>query len=213
MRKFFQLPYNSTRMTMTCSSLMKKRIFLLFTLLIALIACNNEAKDSVDKADSTNEVKQDSSVANPKAIITDEESTSFLVKAANNGMAEVQLGELAQQKANSQRVKDFGAMMKTDHAAVNDLVTGLAAERKVTLPVTISNEHKKDLDDLNKKSGSAFDKAYIKTMIRAHNETIDLFEQAAVKVKDPGVKTFIDNTLPRLKNHLDPAKTIEKIIR
>ncbi len=192
---------------------MKKRIFLVFTLLIALMACNNEAKDSVDKADSTNEVKQDSAVVNPKAIITDEESTSFLVKAANNGMAEVQLGELAQQKANNQRVKDYGAMMKTDHTAANDLVAGLAAERKVTLPVTVSDEHKKDMDDLNKKSGSAFDKAYIKTMIRAHNETIDLFGQAADKVKDPGIKTFIDNALPRLKNHLDSAKAIEKIIR
>lgn len=192
---------------------MKNRFFLLVAFPVAVLACNNEAKDSVEKADSANEVKQDSSVTNPQAIITDEESTSFLVKAANYGMAEVQLGELAQQKASNQRVKDFGAMMKTDHTTANDLVTTLASERKVTLPAAVSDEHKKDMDDLNKKSGPAFDKAYLKTMVRAHNETIDLFEQAAGKVKDPGVKTFIDNTLPRLKNHLDSAKAIEKIIR
>ena len=192
---------------------MKKRIFLLAAFLIILLACNNEAKDSVEKADSINEVKQDSSVANPQTIVTDEESTSFLVKAANNGMAEVQLGDLAQQKAINPRVKEFAAMMKTDHAATNELVATLASERKVTLPVAVGDIQKKDIEDLNKKMGSAFDRAYIKTMIRAHQETIDLFERAADKAKDSGVKTFIDNTLPKLKNHLDSAKSIQKIIR
>ena len=192
---------------------MKKRIFLLAAFLIILLACNNEAKDSVEKADSINEVKQDSSVANPQTIVTDEESTSFLVKAANNGMAEVQLGDLAQQKAINPRVKEFAAMMKTDHAATNELVATLASERKVTLPVAVGDIQKKDIEDLNKKMGSAFDRAYIKTMIRAHQETIDLFEWAADKAKDSGVKTFIDNTLPKLKNHLDSAKSIQKIIR
>jgi len=191
----------------------KKRISLLFALLIALVACDNESKDSVETADSVNEIKQDSVVNNPKAIITDKESTSFLVKAANSGMAEVHLGELAEQKAINQKVKDFGMMMKTDQAVANDLLAALASERKVALPATVGSEPSKDMDDLNKKSGSAFDKAYIKTMIRAHNETIDLFVQAADKVKDSGIKTFIDNTLPRLRNHLDSAKAIEKIIR
>lgn len=192
---------------------MKKRTSLLSAFLIMLLACNNEAKDSVEKADSINEVKQDSSVTNPQAIVTDEESTSFLVKAANNGIAEAQLGELAQQKAINPKVKDFGAMMKTDHAAANDLVAALASQRKVTLPVADGDVQKRDIEDLNKKSGSEFDRAYIKTMIRAHNETIDLFEQAADKVKDTEVKTFINNTLPKLKNHLDSAKAIQKIIR
>ena len=192
---------------------MKKRTSRAFVFLLILLACNNEAKDSVEKADSINEVKQDSSVTNPQAIVTDEESTSFLVKAANNGMAEVHLGELAQQKAMNQRVKDFGAMMKTDHATANDLVAALASERKVTLPVAVGDAQKKDIEDLTKKSGANFDRAYIKTMVRAHRETIDLFEQASDKVKDTGVKVFIDNTLPKLKNHLDSAKAIEKIIR
>lgn len=50
-------------------------------------------------------------------------------------------------------------------------------------------------------------------MIRAHHETIDLFEQAADNVKDAELKTFINNTLPKLRNHLDSAKAIDKIIR
>lgn len=132
---------------------MKKRISLLVAFTVILLACDNEAKDSVDKADSTNEVKQDSVDSNPQAIVTDEASTAFLVKAANNGMAEVQLGELAQQKAMNQRVKDFGAMMKTDHAAANDLVATLASQRKVTLPATVGEAQKKIRTTWIKKAG------------------------------------------------------------
>jgi putative membrane protein len=190
-----------------------KRIsFLIIVCIVALFACNNEAKDSVEKADSSNEVKQDSATINPQAIVTDEESTMFLVKAANSGMAEVQMGELAQQKAVNQDVKNFGAMMKTDHDAANKLVSELATQRNVTLPQAIGDIQKRDIDDLNKKNGTDFDKAYIKTMIRAHTETIDLFEQAANKSKDAEIKTFVNNTLPRLKNHLDSARIIQKKI-
>jgi putative membrane protein len=186
--------------------------FLLALLTAAAPGCNNEAKDSVEKADSANEVKQDSATVNPQAIVTDEESTMFLVKAANSGMAEVQMGELAQQKAVNQQVKNFGAMMKTEHGAANETVRTLAAQRNVTLPQAIGDIQKKDIEDLNKKSGTDFDKAYIKTMIRAHNETIDLFEQAASKANDAEVKTFINNSLPKLRNHLDSAKLIQKKI-
>ncbi len=193
---------------------MKNRFYPLAALAIVVLACNNEGKDSVEKADSTNEVKQDSVTAGrSQAIITDEESTSFLVKAANYEMTEMQMGDLAREKAVNQQVKDFGAMMKTSHSIANDLVTALATQRNVTLPQAVGDVQKKDIEDLNKRSGVDFDRAYMKTMIRAHNETIDLFDQASGKVKDTEVKTFIDNTLPKLRNYLDSAKVIQKIIK
>lgn len=186
---------------------------LLAVLTVVVLACNNEGKDSVEKADSANEAKQDAALANPRAITTDEESTAFLVKAAAHGMAEVQMGELAQQKALSPQVKNFGAMMKKDHGATNETIAVLASQRNVTLPSAAGDIHKKDINDLNKKTGIDFDKAYMKTMIRAHNEGIDFFEQAAANVNDAAIKIFIDNTLPRLRNHLDSAKAIQKTIR
>jgi len=173
---------------------MKKGESLLFALPFILLACNNAGKDSVEKADSVNEAKLDSSsLINPPPIATDEETSLFLVKAANGGMEEVQLGEIARQKAVNQKVKDFGAMMIKDHSAENDLIKSLAARRNVTLPTTVGNEEKKEINNLNKKSGAGFDRAYMKSIIRNHNKKIDLFENASDKVKDTEVKTFIDN--------------------
>jgi putative membrane protein len=190
---------------------MKKGESLLFALSFILLACNNAGKDSVEKADSVNEAKLDSSsVINPPPIATDEETSSFLVKAANGGMEEMQLGEIARQKAVNQKVKDFGAMMIKDHSAENDLVKSLSARRNVTLPTTVGDEEKKEINNLNKKSGAGFDRAYMKSIIRNHNKKINLFENASDKVKDTEVKTFIDNALPQLRNYLDSAKAIQK---
>jgi len=190
---------------------MKKRVSLLSALPFILLACNNAGKNSVEKADSVNQAKLDSSsVINPPPIATDEETSLFLVRAANGGMEEVQLGEIARQKAVNQKVKDFGAMMIKDHSSENDLVKSLAARRNVTLPTTVGDEEKKEINELNKKSGAGFDRAYMKSIIRNLNKKIGLFENASDKVKDTEVKTFIDNALPKLRNYLDSAKSIQK---
>lgn len=191
---------------------MKKGESLLFVLFFILGACNNAGKDSVEKADSVNEAKLDSSTVNtpPPTIATDEESSSFLVRAANGGMEEMQLGEIAHQKAVNQKVKDFGVMMIKDHSAENELVKAMAARRNVTLPTTVGDQEKEEINNLNKKSGSEFDRAYMKNMIRNHTKKINLFEDASDKVKDTEVKTFIDNALPHLRNYLDSAKAIQK---
>lgn len=190
-----------------------KTITLLALFTIIATACNNDAKDSVEKADSANEVKQDSTAVNPRAIQTDEESTTFLVKAANNVMAEMEMGELARQKAVTQEVKDFGAKMKTENSIYNDIISGLAKDRHVTLPEAMGDIQQKDRDALSRKTGTDFDKAYINAMTRAHTETIQLFGQAADRSNDAELKTFINNTLPKLKNHLDAAKMIQQKIK
>lgn len=191
---------------------MKKKITILFALPFLLLACNNEGKDSVEQADSANRAAMDSS-AGPQTIATDEESSGFLVKAADGGMSEVELGQLAQQKATHPDVKNFAAMMVSDHSAANDQVKSLATLRNVTLPATVSEDHKKHMDDLVKKNGNAFDKAYMNMMEDDHQKTIDLFENASNKVNDAEIKTFADNTLPKLRMHLDSVKAIRKRLK
>lgn len=191
---------------------MKKK-FLLIALPFALFACNNEAKDSVETADSINQAKQDSSGAGGQTIATDEATSSFMVKAADGGMAEVQMGQLAQQKAMNQAVKDYSTMMVRDHSAANDQVKAFAAQRNVTLPTTVSEENQHHMDDVSKKTGKDFDKAFMSSMVDDHEKVISLFKDASGKVNDAEVKTFIDNTIPKLQMHLDSAKAIQKRLK
>lgn len=193
---------------------MQKKSLFFLTIPLALAACNSAGTDSVKKADSANEAKADSNMNRPGmdstgtgALAVDEPTSEFMVKAANDGMSEVEAARTAQEKAHNQRVKDFAAMMARDHSQANGELKSLARETNVTLPDSVSNDSKKMMTDLGKKSGSDFDKAYMKMMVSDHEKAVSLFEKNT-DAKNASVKSWVDKTLPTLRMHLDSAKAI-----
>jgi len=140
----------------------------------------------------------------------DKDDADFAVKAANGGMAEVAMGKMAQQKGMSQEVKDFGAKMVTDHTKANDNMMALAKQKNITLPAAISNDEQKKMDDMGKKSGKDFDKAYVHEMVDDHNKDVKDFEDASKNLKDADLKAFATTTLPTLKMHQTMIKAIDK---
>jgi len=138
----------------------KKTIAPLCIAAFILLACNNESKDSVEKADSTNSAIQDTAANNNMASI-DEESSSFLVRVANSGMAETQMASTAQANATYQPVKDFAAMLYTDHTALNEQVKALAQQKGVVLPTAASEDKQKVVNDLKTKTGKDVDISFL----------------------------------------------------
>ena len=202
---------------------MKKRA-IVFLALPFVFACNNSSNDSVQKADSANDSKSDTStsmnttdttnkMSTATTMSVDQPTSEFMTKVSDVGMTEVKLGQMAQDKATSQRVKDFGAMMVKDHTAAGDELKNMARQKNVTLPETMSNDHQKKTDDLNKKTGKDFDKAYIKAMVDGHQSAVSDFEKASKNTKDADVKAWVDKTLPTLRMHLDSAKAIQKSLK
>lgn len=187
---------------------MKKCVIYLLPV-VMLFACNNAADDTVEKADSTNKANADSS-GRRDGVATDEKSSEFLVRAANSGMAEVELAKIAQSKATLSDVKKFAAMLEKDHSGANSQVKAFAAQRNVTLPDSISADKRDMITDVEKRKGKDFDKEYIDRMIKSHNDGIDLFENARSNATDVDIKNFADKTLPTLRMHLDSAKAIRQ---
>ena len=196
---------------------MKKILLLGLALPLAIVACNNTGKDSTEKADSANEAKGDSmngykDTMNRNGTLGVSEATSkFMVDVADVNMTEIQLGKLAQDKAASQRIKDFASMMVKDHSGATDDLKSLAAQKNVTLPTTISDEHQKKMNDLNKKTGKDFDKAYIDMMEDGHESTVKDFEKNTDN-SDADVKAFVNKMLPTLRMHRDSANAIKKAL-
>lgn len=195
---------------------MKKIFALLPAFYFMLLACNdsnNTTESTTDTSVSTNTsttTATDANVTTTNTVVTDEKSSEFLKKVTNSGMAEVKLAKLAQQKATLDAVKSFAAMLERDHTSVNQQVKNLADQRSVTVPSTISDDKQKMYNDMDKKTGKAFDKDYISMMIKAHGDGISLFEDTRANASDIDVKNFADKTLPTLKMHLDSAKAIQK---
>ena len=137
---------------------------------------------------------------------------SFVMKAAKGGMAEVQLGQLATEKASSEEVKKFGQRMVTDHGKANDELKSLAQEKHVTLPTEVDAKAKATHDRLAKMSGAAFDRAYMQHMLADHRTDVNEFKKESTSGKDPDVKAWAGKTLPTLEEHLRLAQDANKAV-
>ena len=147
-------------------------------------------------------------LAAPMMAMADSPDAAFYKKAAEGGIAEVEAGKLAQSKGDSQKVKDFGAMMVKDHSAANAKLEDLAATKGVTLPNTSSVRQMATKAKLEVLTGDTFDKAYIKAQVRAHQSTATLFRKEIASGQDPDAQSFAKATLPTVRSHLKAINAI-----
>jgi len=131
---------------------------------------------------------------------------TFVNAAALGGMAEVELGNLAKEKASNPDVKSFGDRMATDHGKANDELKSWAQQKNVTLPTELDAKHKATKDRLAKLSGEAFDKAYMHEMVTDHTHDVSAFKRESTSAKDPDLKAWAGKTLPTLEEHMKLAK-------
>lgn len=137
----------------------------------------------------------------------------FLEKFARGGMEEVELGQLAQQKASSQGVRDFGQRMVTDHSKANDELRAIATQKGAALPAKMSHLENMSLSHLQNESAANFDQTYIKDMVKDHKKDVKEFEKAANDITDPDLKAWVQKTLPILQQHLQMAENLEASIK
>jgi putative membrane protein len=207
--------------------IMKNRpsiIVLFCALALVAFACHKESTDNTTTTTDTyatstsatdtsattstlaTSATETSGTTSSAATPVDPADSEFMSKAAQGGMAEVSLGQLASSKATDPGVKAFGDRMVTDHTRLNDELKQLAQTKGVTLPTDLDDEAKKTSDKLSKLTGKAFDKAYIADMVTDHEKDVKEFEKQSTGAKDADLKTWVTNSLPTLQDHLKMAK-------
>ena len=149
--------------------------------------------------------KKGSESSSPKFSSADE---TFMMSAAQAGMVEVKLGETAAKKASQPNIKEFGAMMVSDHSKANKELQAIAAKNGVTLPSKLDATHKSKVDKISKLSGEQFDKGYVSEMVKDHEKVAAEFEKASKTAQNLELKSFAATTLPVIKTHLKHAKAI-----
>ncbi len=191
------------------------RLYSGLVLISILLSCNSRTPDSVKTAKETNAKKIDteSPPGDSAAVPLTKADADFLVNTASGEMLELQLAEMARDKATNQRVKDLGALILKDHEDTEAKLKKLAAAKNVTLPADISNNQQKRKEDLLKKKGIEFDRTYVDLTVNDHNKDIKDFGRAAKNLTDPDVKSFASNSLPLLYTHLDSARSIQKVMK
>ncbi|HEY4136974.1 MAG TPA: DUF4142 domain-containing protein [Casimicrobiaceae bacterium] len=134
--------------------------------------------------------------------------TKFATKAAQAGMAEISEGHAAETKGQSAAVKAFGKKMVDDHTKAADELKDVAAKSGVKLPTATSNDEKQVAERLAKLDGAAFDKLYSEQAVKDHEAAVALFKNEASAGSDAGLKSFAQQTLPTLEEHLRMAKEL-----
>lgn len=130
----------------------------------------------------------------------------FAEEAAMGGLAEVQLGKLAQSNAQNADVKKFAERMVTDHGKANDELMSIMGQKGIPSPTELKGKHKSNYDRLAKLNGAEFDRAYMNAMVKDHETDVKAFERESNNGKDPDLKAFASKTLPTLQEHLKMAR-------
>jgi putative membrane protein len=133
----------------------------------------------------------------------------FVHAAAMGGMAEVELGRLAEQQGQSEAVKNFARRMVEDHGKANERLTGLAEEDGIALPAGLHPKQQAERDLLAAASGELFDLMYVRGQVADHQKTVQLLEYEIGAGQDADLKSFAEETLPIVLQHLEMAKAIQ----
>jgi putative membrane protein len=134
----------------------------------------------------------------------------FVENAASGGMAEVRLGQLAEDKAQSPAVKNFAKRMVADHGKANNELKETASKENITLPASESARDRATYERLSKLSGAAFDRAYAREMVTDHTKDVSEFQREARSGKNGALKNFASSKTPVLEDHLKMAQEMQK---
>jgi putative membrane protein len=133
---------------------------------------------------------------------------SYLYEATEGQQAEVALGQMAVQKASSDRVKQYGARMMQDHRRISEELGKLTSQEGIRETGELNMPHQRIQRMLSQLSVKEFDKAYMAFMVQDHIKVIGDWEQRAPTLTDPKVKHWMADLLPILKDHLELGRAI-----
>jgi putative membrane protein len=139
-----------------------------------------------------------------------QEDLEFATKAAQGGLMEVRLGELAQQQAAREEVKQFGQRMVEDHGKANEELKQIAQGKGIELPQEMAKDAQQLHEELQQKSGAEFDQAYMDEMVSDHEKDVEEFKQYVETGQDPDLTSFAEQTLPVLQQHLQLAQQTQE---
>lgn len=126
----------------------------------------------------------------------------FLPKAAAGNRFEIVTGQLAQERAKSDAIKELGAILVRDHTAALQQVTQVAADLGITLPEGLDPRQQAIVDRLRRLSGEAFDAVWLKAQLAAHRKALHLHLRAAIRGENDAIRTLGQNALPVITMHL-----------
>ncbi|MCE9530338.1 MAG: DUF4142 domain-containing protein [Planctomycetes bacterium] len=136
----------------------------------------------------------------------------FLIKMAAYDYSEIDIGKLAEMRAESPQVKDLAELLVAEHRKCADRVGLMMKNRKQIIIDITDKEVIVWHGDLSKLMGTEFDRAYLRWTIAGHQKAITAFEEQISNGKDANIRLYAKDHLEMLRNHLRRAQGLLKIL-
>ncbi|WP_426702611.1 DUF4142 domain-containing protein [Rhodanobacter sp. Col0626] len=142
-------------------------------------------------------------------LVANAADSTFMTHAAADGIAEVQMGQMALDKSSDAEVKKLAQRIVDDHTKANTTLRTLAQAKQVTLPAAPMQDAQKAAEDMKKLDGKAFDQSWTDSMVKNHQKAVALFTAENKQTQDPDMRKFTSSTLPTLQGHLETARQVQ----
>jgi putative membrane protein len=196
------------------------KLFFLIGITAFMLSCNNNPnrnKDDKDVNESGMLVRDEDAPAERDIAGSGEAGSGrdedFVKDVASGGLMELELARLAQQNAQSVRVKNFAAMIVKEHTKANEELRTIASNKNFTFPAAMENTDNSKINDLQEERGADFDRKFMDQMVDDHEKNVDKFKRQAENGSDPELKAFATKILPVLIAHQDSARIIKDALR
>ena len=137
-----------------------------------------------------------------------------VTSTANAG--EIEMANLAAKTATNADVKNFAAMMITQHKDMETKGKALAAKAKITpadndASTALKTDVQSTITSLKTQKGKDFDKAYMESQVKAHRDVLNLFDNKLLPNAQNGdLKTLLTDGRSHVAAHLAKAEEIQK---
>ena len=182
---------------------MSRRFVFAAALLVAagsLAACESSEK-AATKVESAAQAQM-----TPTLSTTD---ANFINTVGAGGHAEVEMGEIAQSRAQRADIRAFAAQMVSDHTAAGNELAALAQQKQMTPPADMDQHHKMKSDQLANTYGTEFDRVYAEGQVEDHTAVVAAFQDEITNGTDADVKAFAEKHLPTIQHHLEMARQMQ----
>lgn len=183
---------------------------LLVSALFLSTGCTSD--DSVYQAIEQSKAQLQESGMQNAGVQSMEDDIRFAAEVASASLLQVQLGEMALERAVSPEVKALAQRIVSDHRRITEDLKAVAAQRKIALPDVPGKDHQSAIDKVSSQSGIAFDLAYMNQMVDLHKDLVKQYQNAAEEGADINIRTYASKQLPLLRQHQQMAEDLEEKI-
>jgi putative membrane protein len=194
-----------------------RKLFLRFPfvlLLVGAMACQSDrSKEQAEaderteeRAEKTEDIAEDANddKFDDKDVKND---ADFVAEQVAANFAEIKLAKLAAERSSVPEIKKVAKMLEAEHSKKLEELQKLASAKSITVPIDADKDDIKTVEDLrDEKDAEDFNEEWCKEMVDNHEKTIEDYEDKLENTEDPELKSWISQTLPGLRTHLDQLK-------